>query len=170
MDVARFVSDADTSLDMPGILWFEHVNIVLGDRALTDLFFFDLLGCTPDPSPSYHANLGAQQFHLGIGDSPMNFPGTIGLALPSLDSLRSRLAALAPRFAGTKFSVEDGGEHIALSCPWYYTTRHSCVAERMMTPSVLQGVIGSVASAAHLLQLLTLRCPQWCRGTSTWTI
>lgn len=37
-----------------------------GDRAQAVAFYVDFLGLHPDPSASFHVNLGAQQFHLSV--------------------------------------------------------------------------------------------------------
>ena len=56
-----------------GLLWLEHINIVVGDRQEAERFYFEEgLGCYRDPakpggpgtSGTMWANLGNQQFHL----------------------------------------------------------------------------------------------------------
>ena len=48
----------DTNLDVPGIQWFEHLNIQVGSKVITETFYRDILGFTSDPSPSFRYNLG----------------------------------------------------------------------------------------------------------------
>ena len=59
--------DAANTLDVSGILWLEHINLVVGSRHLAERFYMDILGFTKDKSTSFHVNLGQQQFHLEHG-------------------------------------------------------------------------------------------------------
>ena len=58
----------DTFLDVPGVAWMEHLNLIVGhgseDRGKAEAFYLDVMGMTPDKSGSFHVNLGRQQFHL----------------------------------------------------------------------------------------------------------
>ena len=109
---------ADDSLDVPGILWLEHLNIIVGPREEANTFFCDFLGCVPQPGRSWHVNLGSQQFHLGNGGEPHVLTGSVSLALPSLQALRGRVAAASSALSHTRFAVDDHGDHIAVTCPW----------------------------------------------------
>jgi len=65
-ELAQLVQRAareDTSLEMPSILWLEHLNLVCGRREATEAFYLHALGCTLDTNRR-DANLGQQQFHL----------------------------------------------------------------------------------------------------------
>ena len=53
-----FNNPVDSPLDSTGILWLEHINLQVGNRAHADAFYGEFLGCTRDPSPSWHYNLG----------------------------------------------------------------------------------------------------------------
>ena len=53
----------DDSLDVPGILWLEHLNLVVGDKETSLAFFRDVIGCVVEPG-KFHLNLGSQQLHL----------------------------------------------------------------------------------------------------------
>jgi len=125
--LAKVVSQAATEgrgETRGGLLWLEHLNIVVGDRAVAERFYFEKgLGCTRDPSRhptkgTMWANLGSQQFHLAeeaADDPPQAIRGAVGLALPDLDAAHARLEALA----------EDGVEvlrhdatRMSVSCPW----------------------------------------------------
>ena len=50
--LVKQASAANTSLDVPGILWLEHINLQVGDRAKANAFYGEFLGFTRDPSPS----------------------------------------------------------------------------------------------------------------------
>ena len=43
-----------TDVDLPGIVWFEHLNLEInkGMKQAAYTFYRDILGCTPDVSPS----------------------------------------------------------------------------------------------------------------------
>ena len=112
----------DDSLELPGITWLEHVNIVVGDRDLAVAFYFDTLGCTLDAN-GRDANVGQQQFHINTsaaGDElPQVVGGCIGLAMPNLDGLRARCdAATSGPLAATLFRWEDHGAFVKVVCPW----------------------------------------------------
>jgi hypothetical protein len=55
------------TLDLRGIVWFEHINFIVGDMDTATKFYDDFLGMTSEldaNSKSNHFNLGQQQFHL----------------------------------------------------------------------------------------------------------
>ena len=54
----------DDTLDTPGILWMEHLNLIVGERSCAEAFYIDFLGFAAEPGSSFHVNLGSQQFHL----------------------------------------------------------------------------------------------------------
>jgi len=110
---------SDSSLDVNGIIWMEHVNMVVGSRPVAEKFYMDFLGFTKDKSKSFHVNLGQQQFHLAEGDPPQRVTGSIGLTVPSLSTIRQRTREAADLFEGTQFAVlNDSDDCITLSCPW----------------------------------------------------
>ncbi len=108
--------------DVGNIVEFGHVNVRVPDHRLATLFYIMGLGLTRDPYlmvgiDNMWVNAGTCQFHLPAGPAQV-LRGTIGLVLPDLDALRARLAAVAPRLAGTLFSWRDGGGAVELTCPW----------------------------------------------------
>lgn len=128
-ELVRTASRADESLDVRGILWMEHVNMVVGARSLATQFYCDFLGFTPDPhvqsDHSFHVNLGRQQLHLAVGDCPHRIHGSVGVAVPSLQCVREREPAAAAALAGTQFRVEqaapmcgEGEGALRVTCPW----------------------------------------------------
>ena len=81
-------SFVEENLDTPGILFFEHVNMQVGSKDITRIFYQDVLGMTPDPSPSFHYNIGQQQFHFMLakdGETSHVVCGSIGISVPSLE-------------------------------------------------------------------------------------
>ena len=94
--------DDDSFLNVPGIAWLEHVNLIVGgtDRQMATKFYIDIMGMTADKSKSFHVNLGRQQFHLAIPkkddddeeeEIPHRISGSIGLAVPDIYALKERL-------------------------------------------------------------------------------
>ena len=116
-EVVRSAALHDSSLDTGGVLWLEHVNLVVGNRAQAEHFYIAFLGCTADPSPSFHCNLGRQQFHLSEGDAQL-LTGSFGVAVPSLDTVRARAAEAAAALQGTHFAFRDHGHALEATCPW----------------------------------------------------
>jgi aspartate/methionine/tyrosine aminotransferase len=117
--------EAQTTVDLQGLVWLEHINLVVGpSRKQAELFYLDILGCTPDASKSFHVNLGQQQFHLAVCKDdmpPQAIAGSIGIAVPSLPALRERLqgAAAVGMFPETHFAVlQDTSDSLTLRCPW----------------------------------------------------
>ena len=112
-------SAATSSLDVNGILWMEHINLVVSSRPIAEKFYMDFLGFTKDKSPSFHVNLGQQQLHLAEnGDPAQVVTGSIGLAVPSLSTIRERMEEANTSFEGTKYSVlEDAEDCITMFCP-----------------------------------------------------
>jgi hypothetical protein len=139
-----------SGLDLQGIVWMEHINLIVGrgsgptttKSSLAESFYLDVLGCTRDDAgKSFHVNLGQQQFHLAVSnisnneeedEPPQHFAGgSIGLAVPDLDSLRDRIqgALASGLFDGTQLEVlSDIGDCVTLQGPWgnifhLYSTR-----------------------------------------------
>jgi len=111
------------SVDLGGIVWLEHLNLVVGDMSTASKFYIDFLGLTPDPK-SNHFNLGQQQLHLAAvendGDLPQRVTGSIGLTVPSLLRIRERLGNAKTALKGSLFSVEgeDDANVLTVTCPW----------------------------------------------------
>jgi len=118
-ELAQRAAEQDTALELPGIVWLEHINIVVGDRTVAESFYFSALGCTRDAN-GMDANIGQQQFHIGSVDPKESqvLAGSIGLAMPNLSALRMRLQAARPLLEGTKYAWEDFRDLIRVTCPW----------------------------------------------------
>ena len=106
--LAEFQTD-DESLDVGGVLWFEHINMLTGERQLADAYFCGFLGLVREPGRSWHVNIGTQQFHLATAPEGQEhlLTGDVGLTVPSLDAVRSRAATARERFRGTAFQFLD---------------------------------------------------------------
>ena len=113
--------EEQSSLDLKGIAWLEHVNLVVGSKPQAQEFYLDLLGCTADRSGSFHVNLGQQQFHLAeTGDPAQKVTGSLGLVVPRLDTLRQRITAFQDKFVDSQFEVlhDTDNDHMTIKCPW----------------------------------------------------
>lgn len=111
-----------TTEDVGNIVEFGHVNVRVDDQRLATLFYIMGLGLTRDPYlqvgvDNMWVNAGTCQFHLPMG-KPQVLRGTTGLVVPDLDALAARLAAVAPRLAGTAFTSTRHGDVIEATCPW----------------------------------------------------
>ena len=85
--------------DVGNIVEFGHLNLRVPDQLLATLFYLMGLGFTRDPylavgTDNMWVNAGAGQFHLPTGPAQI-LRGTVGLVVPELDALRSRLHAVA---------------------------------------------------------------------------
>ncbi|EJK69374.1 hypothetical protein THAOC_09374 [Thalassiosira oceanica] len=107
------------SLNTRGIVWLEHLNLVVGDMDTARKFYIDLLGLSQDDNKK-HVNLGQQQFHLdATGEFPTRVTGSVGLAVPSLSRLRERLPQAKKDLDSSLFDVISSGEDMmTISCPW----------------------------------------------------
>jgi hypothetical protein len=108
--------------DVGNIILLEHVNLQVPNQALATLFYVLGLGLTRDPYLSVGlnnmwVNAGEQQFHLPTRPAQM-INGHIGLVVPDLDALASRLAGVERDLAGTRFRWSVNTDHLAARCPW----------------------------------------------------
>jgi hypothetical protein len=118
---------ATTVLDVKGLVWLEHINLVVTSKYQAEYFYVHFLGCTRDAGSSFHVNLGQQQFHLAEAiqgateqetTTPQRIAGSIGLVVPSLETLRSRIPDAIQQLQGTQFAiVKDDNNTISLNCP-----------------------------------------------------
>jgi hypothetical protein len=118
--------------DVGNIISLEHVNVQISDQALATLFYVVGMGGTRDPYlnvglNNMWVNVGEQQFHLPTRQ-PQVIDGYIGLVAPDLNALEKRLAAVADGLKGTKFSCEQNGDHLLVTCPW--GNRYRCHASQ----------------------------------------
>jgi hypothetical protein len=108
--------------DVGNIIALEHINVQVPDQSLAVLFYVVGLGFTRDPYltvglTNMWINVGEQQFHLPTRNAQI-IDGHIGVVVPDLDALESRLQAVADGLKGSKFSFEQSADHLAVTCPW----------------------------------------------------
>ncbi len=121
--LSKLVQDASItsqSLDMSGIVWLEHLNLVVGDMDVAMKFYVDFMGFSRDSNPK-HVNLGQQQFHLAAtGEPAQRITGSIGLTVPSLQSIKDRIPHALTDLEGTLFAINDESDDkiISITCPY----------------------------------------------------
>jgi hypothetical protein len=113
---------AYTEEDIGNIVLLEHVNVQIPDQALATLFYVVGLGFTRDPYlnvglNNMWVNAGEQQFHLPTRNAQV-IDGHIGLVLPDLGALATRLSAIQEGLKGTQFEWRQSGATISVTCPW----------------------------------------------------
>ncbi len=111
------------SEDVGNLVEFGHLNVRVPDQQQAIAFYVVGLGLTRDPFintgvDNAWINVGRCQFHLPVGE-PQVLRGTVHLLMPDLPALLGRLAAVAPRLAGTSFEFfgRDAAT-VEIRCPW----------------------------------------------------
>ena len=103
----KYDLNEEDDLELHGIYWLEHLNLVVGDREQAEDFYCKGIGFKLDPqintNKSFHLNLGQQQFHAGEDAEinktydcsevvrPNKMFGIIGLVVPSIEEMCCRL-------------------------------------------------------------------------------
>ena len=108
--------------DVGNIIGMEHVNVTVPDQSIASTFYISGLGFTRDPymmvgPGNMWVNVGQQQFHLPAND-PQVFRGHIGVVVPDLEMLQTRLGRVQKRLANTAFRWSAKRGHVAVTCPW----------------------------------------------------
>ena len=111
-----------TSEDVGNIVKLEHVNVTIPDQRLATLYYVTGLGLTRDPYlmtgvDNMWVNVGESQFHLPTGE-PQLLRGTIGLVVPDLEALATRLRDVEASLRGTRFSFSPREGFVDTTCPW----------------------------------------------------
>jgi len=108
--------------DLGNSIHFEHVNVTVPDQRLATLFYVAGLGLTRDPylmvsDTNMWINVGRSQFHLPTG-APQVLRGHTGIVIFGREALLKRLAAVAPKLAGTAFAFHEHNDYVEAICPW----------------------------------------------------
>jgi len=108
--------------DISNIVHLEHVNVTVPDQRLATAFYVSALGFTRDPyvmvgTDNMWINMGRSQMHLPTGN-PQRIRAIIGLVVPDLAELKSRLKRATPGLEGTQFGCVDRGTFVEVTCPW----------------------------------------------------
>jgi hypothetical protein len=108
--------------DLGNSIHLEHVNVLVPDQRLATLFYITGLGLTRDPylmvsDTNMWVNVGRSQFHLPAGPAQV-LRGHTALVIAGRKALLDRLAAVAPKLAGTAFSFREHNDYVEAICPW----------------------------------------------------
>jgi hypothetical protein len=108
--------------DLGNSIHLEHVNVLVPDQRLATLFYITGLGLTRDPylmvsDTNMWVNVGRSQFHLPAGPAQVLL-GHTALVIAGRKALLDRLAAVAPKLAGTAFSFREHNDYVEAICPW----------------------------------------------------
>jgi hypothetical protein len=113
-----------TTEDTGNVVSLDHLNVTIADQPTAILFYIMGLGLTRDPYmtvglDNMWLNAGRQQFHVPTRpDAPQVVRGRIGMVVPDLDGLRTRLEDVEPQLSSTWFGYEDHGDYLEVTCPW----------------------------------------------------
>jgi catechol-2,3-dioxygenase len=108
--------------DLGNSIHLEHVNVQVPDQRLATLFYVSGLGLTRDPylmtsEDNMWVNAGRSQFHLPSGE-PQVLRGYTALVISGRKALLERLASVASRLEGTKFTFKEHNDYVEAICPW----------------------------------------------------
>src|SRR5216110_2437198 len=108
--------------DLGNVVHLEHVNVTVPDQRLATLFYVAGLGLTRDPyimvsDTNMWVNVGRSQFHLPSGE-PQVLRGHTGLVISGREALLARLASVAKKLEGTRFTFKDHNDYVEAICPW----------------------------------------------------
>ncbi len=133
MNAPEKVKQYDRAAQTVGnIVHLEHFNVIHDDQRLATLFYVVGLGGTRDPYlfpglDNMWVNFGRTQAHLpsrGPKPKPEVLRGTIGLVVPDLEALKTRLQFVAAELkrvapaAQTKFAWREKDGAVEATCPW----------------------------------------------------
>ncbi|MGE0226537.1 MAG: VOC family protein [Acetobacteraceae bacterium] len=121
-DVAAQPRYDRTTDDLGNIVEFGHVNVTVADQGTATSFYLAGLGLTRDPfmmpgTENFWVNAGRNAFHLPTR-TPQVLRGTIGMVIPNLEKLLTRLGNVRKPLEGTKFAFREAGDTVEATCPW----------------------------------------------------
>lgn len=108
--------------DVGNIVALEHVNVTVPNQRLATLFYVVGMGFTRDPylmvgDENMWINVGREQFHLPTR-APQVLRGHVGIVVPDLAALETRLGEVRAKLSETRFGFTDRGGILAVTCPW----------------------------------------------------
>src|SRR6201997_5289363 len=101
--------------DLGNSIHLEHVNVTVPDQHLATLFYVAGLGLTRDSylmvsDDNMWVNVGRNQFHLPSGEAQV-LRGHTGIVISGRAALLNRLAYVAKKLHGTKFSFSEHNDY-----------------------------------------------------------
>jgi hypothetical protein len=111
-----------TEEDVGNIISLEHINVQVPDQSAAILFYVVGMGFTRDPYltvglTNMWINVGEQQFHLPTRKAQV-IDGHIGVVVPDLAALETRLKTVADGLKESRFFFERNADHLVVICPW----------------------------------------------------
>ena len=112
-----------SSQDTGNFIALDHLNLTVPDQQLATLFYIVGLGFTRDPYMTVGlnniwVNIGNQQIHLPTRDTPQVVRGRIGLVVPNLDELVTRLNQVEEQLENSNFSFTSHDTYVEVYDPW----------------------------------------------------
>ena len=134
---------AYTEEDVGNIISLEHINVQVPDQAQAVLFYVVGMGFTRDPYltvglTNMWINVGEQQFHLPTRNAQV-IDGHIGVVVPDLDALESRLQSVSEALKDSRFSFERNADYVAVTCPW--GNRYRCYPNQPAFDDMSLGIL-----------------------------
>src|SRR5512145_1588771 len=98
------------------------VYVQVPDQAQALLFYVVGMGFTRDlyltvGLTNMWINVGEQQFHLPTRNAQV-IDGHIGVVVPDLNALESRLQSVSEALKESRFSFERNADYVSVTCPW----------------------------------------------------
>ena len=111
-----------TEENIGNVLSMQHINLCVPDLYLATIFYVTGIGLTRDPyvdfgGPIMWVNAGEQQFHL-LQNKAQRWRGHMGVVVPNLDDLKSRLQRVARTLTDTEFAWREANDCVHVTCPW----------------------------------------------------
>lgn len=111
-----------TEENIGNVLSMQHINLCVPDLYLATIFYVTGIGLTRDPyvdfgGPIMWVNAGEQQFHL-LQNKAQRWRGHMGVVVPSLDDLKTRLGRVEKTLADTEFAWREADGFVQVTCPW----------------------------------------------------
>tara|TARA_B100000519_G_scaffold202091_1_gene219421 strand:+ start:2044 stop:2910 length:867 start_codon:yes stop_codon:yes gene_type:complete len=112
-----------TAQDMGNLIALDHLNLTVPDQQLATLFYVEGLGFTRDPYMTVGLNnmwinAGEQQFHLPTRETPQILRGRIGLVVPDIHELITRLIGIKPQLHTSEFEFTLHDTYVDVRDPW----------------------------------------------------
>ena len=112
-----------TAQDMGNLIALDHLNLPVPDQQLATLFYVEGLGFTRDPYmtvglSNMWINAGEQQFHLPTRETPQILRGRIGLVVPDIHELITRLIGIKPQLHTSEFEFTLHDTYVDVRDPW----------------------------------------------------
>ena len=128
--------------DVGNIVSLEHVNVQVSDQPTAILFYVVGMGFTRDP----YLTVGLNNMWINVGEQQLHLPtrpaqvidGAIGIVVPDLTALETRLKSVAEALEASRFAFARKLDHLEVTCPW--GNRYRCYEPRPEFGDVVLGI------------------------------